>query len=45
MIDGICDPSFNYKAVRDALAQNLFDGNEIGETVSVAIGGRTVVAG
>jgi CubicO group peptidase (beta-lactamase class C family) len=41
MVNGICDPKF--KAVRDALAKNLADRDEIGEAVSVAIGGKTVV--
>ena len=41
LINGMCDPAFT--AVRDALCQNLAEGNEIGEVVSVAINGKTVV--
>jgi hypothetical protein len=40
-IDGFTDPKFN--DVREALAQNLCDGAEIGEAVAVVINGRTVV--
>jgi CubicO group peptidase (beta-lactamase class C family) len=41
LINGRCDPAF--KAVREALAQNLTDGEEIGEIVSVIVNGKTVV--
>jgi CubicO group peptidase (beta-lactamase class C family) len=41
LIDGFCDP--NFKAVREALAQNLLEGAELGEAVSVVINGSTVV--
>ena len=41
LINGSCDPAF--KAVCEALAQNLAEGEEIGEVVSVVINGKTVV--
>ena len=41
LVDGICDPRF--KTVREALAQNLSEGDEIGEAVSVVINGKSVV--
>jgi CubicO group peptidase (beta-lactamase class C family) len=41
LIDGFCDP--NFKAVCEALAENLSAGAEIGEAVSVVIDGSTVV--
>ena len=41
LINGLCDPAF--KVVREALAQNLTDGEEIGEVVSVVVNGKTVV--
>ena len=41
MSPGICDPAF--KAVREALEQNLADGKEIGECVAVVVNGKTVV--
>ena len=41
LINGSCDPAF--KAVREALAQNLAEGDELGEVVSVVINGKTVV--
>lgn len=40
-IAGICDPAF--KAVREALEQNLADSKEIGECVAVVVNGKTVV--
>jgi CubicO group peptidase (beta-lactamase class C family) len=40
-IGGFTDPKFS--DVREALAQNLSDGAEIGEAVAVVINGRTVV--
>ena len=41
LINGSCDPAF--KAVCEALAQNLAEGDELGEVVSVVINGKTVV--
>jgi CubicO group peptidase (beta-lactamase class C family) len=41
LIHGLCDPAF--AAVRDALEQNLVEGDEIGEVVSVVVKGKTVV--
>src|SRR4029450_13562136 len=41
LINGSCDPAF--KAVREALAQNLAEGDELGEVVSVVTHGKTVV--
>jgi len=41
LIGGTCEPSF--KKVREALAQNLCDGDEIGEAVSVVINGKMIV--
>jgi hypothetical protein len=41
LINGSYDPAFN--AVREALAQNLAEGDELGEVVSVVINGKTVV--
>jgi CubicO group peptidase (beta-lactamase class C family) len=40
-VAGVCDPAF--KAVREALEQNLADGEEIGECVAVVVNGKTVV--
>ncbi len=40
-VAGICDPAF--KAVREALEQNLADSKEIGECVAVVVNGKTVV--
>ena len=41
LVEGFCDSRF--EAVRDGLAQNLSDGNELGEAVSIVVEGRTVV--
>lgn len=41
IIDGICDPAF--KAVREALTENLTDAEELGECVSVVVNGKAVV--
>jgi CubicO group peptidase (beta-lactamase class C family) len=41
LINSLCDPAF--KAVREALTQNLTDGEEIGEVVSVVVSDKTVV--
>ncbi len=41
MIDGYCAPGF--KAVRDALAENLSDELEIGEAVAIHVRGKVVV--
>jgi len=40
-VHGHCDPAF--RAVREALEQNLADPDEIGEAVSVVVDGKTVV--
>ena len=40
-VAGVCDPAF--KAVREALEQNLAEGKEIGECVAVVVNGKTVV--
>ena len=40
-VHGHCDAAF--RAVREALEQNLADPDEIGESVSVVVDGRTVV--
>ena len=40
-VAGVCDPAF--KAVHEALEQNLADGKEIGECVAVVVNGKTVV--
>ena len=40
-VAGVCGPAF--KAVHEALEQNLADGKEIGECVAVVVNGNTVV--